>query len=214
MGDKSAVLSDIDWFRKMHVHCRALDTVCYNLITWLSLIRLLWTGMDVETRLGFGWTPLMCAVSEANYDLAKLLLDRGANASFSKGKPGSWSSNMDLYFVHHVGKIRHHISEKMKQTAQTNYLHSAVQQAWGWGGDSAWHLLSVLLFLLWLIIIILVSADFQIHLYIASIHLPTNEQIILSHKCPSPNGTEQSNTAKYILILWASWLNKRPDCVS
>ena len=41
--------------------------------------------MDVETRLGLGGTPLMCAVSVANYDLAKLLLDRGANASFSKG---------------------------------------------------------------------------------------------------------------------------------
>uniref|UniRef100_A0A3Q3W3M9 Ankyrin repeat, SAM and basic leucine zipper domain-containing protein 1 n=1 Tax=Mola mola TaxID=94237 RepID=A0A3Q3W3M9_MOLML len=46
--------------------------------------RLLDNGMDVETRLGLGWTPLMCAVSVANYDLAKLLLDRGANASFNK----------------------------------------------------------------------------------------------------------------------------------
>lgn len=96
--------------------------------------------MDVETRLGFGWTPLMCAVGEANFDLAKLLLDRGANASFSKGKPGRSSSCMDLYLAHRVGEIRHHISgKKMKHTAQTNYLHSAVQQAWGWGGDSAWH---------------------------------------------------------------------------
>ncbi|KAF0040385.1 hypothetical protein F2P81_006283 [Scophthalmus maximus] len=42
------------------------------------------TGMDVETRLGFEWTPLMCAVHAANYDLAKLLLDRGASANFSK----------------------------------------------------------------------------------------------------------------------------------
>uniref|UniRef100_A0A3B4X7F0 Ankyrin repeat, SAM and basic leucine zipper domain containing 1 n=1 Tax=Seriola lalandi dorsalis TaxID=1841481 RepID=A0A3B4X7F0_SERLL len=40
--------------------------------------------MDVETRLGFEWTPLMCAVNVANYDLAKLLLDRGARANFSK----------------------------------------------------------------------------------------------------------------------------------
>lgn len=41
--------------------------------------------MDVDTKLGFEWTPLMCAVDVANYDLAKLLLDKGANASFSKG---------------------------------------------------------------------------------------------------------------------------------
>ncbi|TKS73888.1 SAM and basic leucine zipper domain-containing protein 1 Germ cell-specific ankyrin [Collichthys lucidus] len=47
--------------------------------------QLLDNGMDVETRLGFEWTPLMCAVSVANYDLAKMLLDRGANASFNKG---------------------------------------------------------------------------------------------------------------------------------
>uniref|UniRef100_A0A3Q3JW24 SAM domain-containing protein n=1 Tax=Monopterus albus TaxID=43700 RepID=A0A3Q3JW24_MONAL len=46
--------------------------------------QLLDSGMDVETRLGFEWTPLMCAVNVANYDLAKLLLDRGASANFSK----------------------------------------------------------------------------------------------------------------------------------
>uniref|UniRef100_A0A665UI84 Ankyrin repeat, SAM and basic leucine zipper domain containing 1 n=1 Tax=Echeneis naucrates TaxID=173247 RepID=A0A665UI84_ECHNA len=45
---------------------------------------LLNNGMDVETRLSFEWTPLMCAVSVANYDLAKLLLNRGASANFSK----------------------------------------------------------------------------------------------------------------------------------
>lgn len=49
--------------------------------------------MDVETRLGFGWTPLMCAVSVANYDLAKLLLDRGARANFSKGQSNNGSVN-------------------------------------------------------------------------------------------------------------------------
>ncbi|XP_040895114.1 ankyrin repeat, SAM and basic leucine zipper domain-containing protein 1 [Toxotes jaculatrix] len=46
--------------------------------------QLLDNGMDVETRLGFEWTPLMCAVSVANYDMAKLLLGRGASANFSK----------------------------------------------------------------------------------------------------------------------------------
>ncbi|XP_068572811.1 ankyrin repeat, SAM and basic leucine zipper domain-containing protein 1-like, partial [Cebidichthys violaceus] len=51
--------------------------------------RLLDDGVDVETRLGFEWTPLMCAVSVANYELAKLLLDRGASANFSKGQINS-----------------------------------------------------------------------------------------------------------------------------
>ncbi|XP_033491723.1 ankyrin repeat, SAM and basic leucine zipper domain-containing protein 1 [Epinephelus lanceolatus] len=46
--------------------------------------QLLDKGMDVETRLGFQWTPLMCAVSVADYNLTKLLLDRGASANFSK----------------------------------------------------------------------------------------------------------------------------------
>ncbi|KAM3870139.1 ankyrin repeat, SAM and basic leucine zipper domain-containing protein 1 [Diretmus argenteus] len=46
--------------------------------------QLLDSGVDVETRLGFGWTPLMSAVHVANYDLAKLLLDRGASVNFSK----------------------------------------------------------------------------------------------------------------------------------
>ncbi|XP_073671783.1 ankyrin repeat, SAM and basic leucine zipper domain-containing protein 1 isoform X1 [Paramisgurnus dabryanus] len=41
-------------------------------------------GMHVETRLGFEWTPLMCAVHVAHYELAQLLLDRGASANFSK----------------------------------------------------------------------------------------------------------------------------------
>ncbi|XP_076590196.1 ankyrin repeat, SAM and basic leucine zipper domain-containing protein 1 [Chaetodon auriga] len=45
---------------------------------------LLDNGMDVETRLGYDWTPLMYAVCTANYNLAKLLLDRGASANFSK----------------------------------------------------------------------------------------------------------------------------------
>lgn len=56
----------------------------------LNLILLLWTGLDVETRLSFDWTLLMCAVNVAEYNIAKLLLDRGANASFSQGQ-----SNMD-----------------------------------------------------------------------------------------------------------------------
>uniref|UniRef100_H2V3Y3 Ankyrin repeat, SAM and basic leucine zipper domain containing 1 n=1 Tax=Takifugu rubripes TaxID=31033 RepID=H2V3Y3_TAKRU len=49
-----------------------------------TVTQLLDKGLDVETRLNFEWTPLMCAVNVANYNLSKLLLDRGANASFHK----------------------------------------------------------------------------------------------------------------------------------
>ncbi|XP_043981675.1 ankyrin repeat, SAM and basic leucine zipper domain-containing protein 1 isoform X2 [Gambusia affinis] len=49
-----------------------------------TIKQLLDNGLDVETRLGFGWTPLMYAVSVANCNLARLLLDRGASANFSK----------------------------------------------------------------------------------------------------------------------------------
>ncbi|CAL8358866.1 unnamed protein product [Lota lota] len=48
--------------------------------------QLLDKGVDVETRLAFEWTPLMCAVNLANHDIAKLLLDRGASANSSKGQ--------------------------------------------------------------------------------------------------------------------------------
>ncbi|KAJ3596759.1 hypothetical protein NHX12_003160 [Muraenolepis orangiensis] len=51
-----------------------------------TLEQLLDKGVDVETRLGFEWTPLMCAVNLAHHDMAKLLLDRGASANFSKGQ--------------------------------------------------------------------------------------------------------------------------------
>ncbi|XDV28913.1 hypothetical protein PO909_032106 [Leuciscus waleckii] len=51
----------------------------------VDLVReLLDGGLDVETRLGFGWTPLMCAVHAAHYELTELLLDHGASANFSR----------------------------------------------------------------------------------------------------------------------------------
>ncbi|KAG7333211.1 hypothetical protein KOW79_003346 [Hemibagrus wyckioides] len=51
----------------------------------VDLVRkLLDSGMDVETRLGFEWTPLMCAVHVGHCELAELLLDRGASANFSR----------------------------------------------------------------------------------------------------------------------------------
>ncbi|TSX17021.1 Protein Wnt-2 [Bagarius yarrelli] len=48
------------------------------------LRQLLDSGMDVETRLTFEWTPLMCAVHVGHCELAELLLNRGASANFSK----------------------------------------------------------------------------------------------------------------------------------
>ncbi|KAM9816180.1 ankyrin repeat, SAM and basic leucine zipper domain-containing protein 1 isoform 1-T2 [Syngnathus typhle] len=50
-----------------------------------AIEQLLDNGMDVESSLGFDCTPLMCAVSVADDNVAKVLLDRGANANFSKG---------------------------------------------------------------------------------------------------------------------------------
>ncbi|KAB5574922.1 hypothetical protein PHYPO_G00214660 [Pangasianodon hypophthalmus] len=51
----------------------------------VDLVRqLLDSGMDVETYLGFEWTPLMCAVHVGHCELAELLLDRGASANFSR----------------------------------------------------------------------------------------------------------------------------------
>ncbi|XP_061106676.1 ankyrin repeat, SAM and basic leucine zipper domain-containing protein 1 [Conger conger] len=58
---------------------RAINTGDVELVE-----QLLDNGMDVESRLGFEWTPLMCAVHVASYELAKLLLDRGASANFSR----------------------------------------------------------------------------------------------------------------------------------
>lgn len=44
------------------------------------------TGISIETSFQFGWTPLMCAASVANFAVVRLLLDRGANACFEIGK--------------------------------------------------------------------------------------------------------------------------------
>lgn len=53
-------------------------------------------GMDVETRLGFDWTPLMCAVHVGKCELAELLLDRGASANFSRGKVKAYEAALPL----------------------------------------------------------------------------------------------------------------------
>ncbi|NXC06109.1 ASZ1 protein, partial [Orthonyx spaldingii] len=53
----------------------------------VSLIEeLLNSGISIETSFQFGWTPLMCAASVANFAVVRLLLNRGANACFEIDK--------------------------------------------------------------------------------------------------------------------------------
>lgn len=69
-------------------HCVERPEWEFSGLDWImsdSVSYSVWTGMDVDTKLGFGWSPLMCAVNVADCELAELLLNRGANASFSKG---------------------------------------------------------------------------------------------------------------------------------
>ncbi|KFQ03478.1 Ankyrin repeat, SAM and basic leucine zipper domain-containing protein 1, partial [Leptosomus discolor] len=47
---------------------------------------LILTGIDIESSFQFGWTPLMCAASVADFAVVRLLLDRGANACFEIDK--------------------------------------------------------------------------------------------------------------------------------
>uniref|UniRef100_A0A8C8BIU2 Uncharacterized protein n=1 Tax=Otus sunia TaxID=257818 RepID=A0A8C8BIU2_9STRI len=53
----------------------------------VSLIEeLLNSGVSIESSFQFGWTPLMCAASVADFAIVRLLLDRGANACFEIDK--------------------------------------------------------------------------------------------------------------------------------
>ncbi|NXX54530.1 ASZ1 protein, partial [Scopus umbretta] len=53
----------------------------------VSLIEeLLNSGINIESGFQFGWTPLMCAASVADFAVVRLLLDRGANACFEIDK--------------------------------------------------------------------------------------------------------------------------------
>ncbi|KAM5255363.1 ankyrin repeat, SAM and basic leucine zipper domain-containing protein 1 [Ctenodactylus gundi] len=53
----------------------------------ISLVEeLLDSGINVDSSFRYGWTPLMYAASVANAELVRVLLDRGANASFDKDK--------------------------------------------------------------------------------------------------------------------------------
>ncbi|XP_071589807.1 ankyrin repeat, SAM and basic leucine zipper domain-containing protein 1 [Heliangelus exortis] len=47
---------------------------------------LLNSGISIESNFQFGWTPLMCAASMADFAVVRLLLDRGANACFQIDK--------------------------------------------------------------------------------------------------------------------------------
>ncbi|NXJ75593.1 ASZ1 protein, partial [Trogon melanurus] len=47
---------------------------------------LLNSGISIESNFQFGWTPLMCAASVADFAVVRLLLDRGANACFEIDK--------------------------------------------------------------------------------------------------------------------------------
>ncbi|XP_008059948.1 ankyrin repeat, SAM and basic leucine zipper domain-containing protein 1 isoform X2 [Carlito syrichta] len=47
---------------------------------------LLNSGVSVNSSFRYGWSPLMYAASVANADLVRVLLDKGANASFNKDK--------------------------------------------------------------------------------------------------------------------------------
>ncbi|XP_016052416.1 PREDICTED: ankyrin repeat, SAM and basic leucine zipper domain-containing protein 1 isoform X1 [Miniopterus natalensis] len=53
----------------------------------ISLVQeLLNSGISVDSSFQYGWTPLMYAASVSNVELVRVLLDRGANASFDKDK--------------------------------------------------------------------------------------------------------------------------------
>ncbi|XP_006882758.1 PREDICTED: ankyrin repeat, SAM and basic leucine zipper domain-containing protein 1 [Elephantulus edwardii] len=52
----------------------------------LLVQELLDSGISVESSFRYGWTPLMYAASVSNAELVRVLLDRGANASFEKDK--------------------------------------------------------------------------------------------------------------------------------
>ncbi|KAM6292618.1 ankyrin repeat, SAM and basic leucine zipper domain-containing protein 1 [Porphyrio hochstetteri] len=47
---------------------------------------LLNSGINIESSFHFGWTPLMCAASLADFTVVRLLLDRGANVCFEIDK--------------------------------------------------------------------------------------------------------------------------------
>eukprot|EP00075_Anas_platyrhynchos_P014589 XP_027303842.1 ankyrin repeat, SAM and basic leucine zipper domain-containing protein 1-like [Anas platyrhynchos] len=71
-------------------------TFCMKRLTWNRLTatncyggnntRRMMKGVSIEPSFQFGWTPLMCAASVADFAVVRLLLDRGANACFEIDK--------------------------------------------------------------------------------------------------------------------------------
>ncbi|XP_061677505.1 ankyrin repeat, SAM and basic leucine zipper domain-containing protein 1 [Syngnathoides biaculeatus] len=94
--------SDEDWYserapNKNHFDVQSVDYAVADPEDTFSLLKkainegkvgaieqLLDNGIDVDCKLIFDWTPLMYAVSVADDKMAKVFLDRGANANFSK----------------------------------------------------------------------------------------------------------------------------------
>ncbi|XP_015669041.1 ankyrin repeat, SAM and basic leucine zipper domain-containing protein 1 [Protobothrops mucrosquamatus] len=95
-GDESSESDDDGWGIGFMSEAQCLDEILHtqdkNDIFKKALTagnvsvieELLNTGINVESSLKFGWTPLMYAASVANVELMYLLLSRGANASFEK----------------------------------------------------------------------------------------------------------------------------------
>ncbi|XP_039199373.1 ankyrin repeat, SAM and basic leucine zipper domain-containing protein 1 isoform X2 [Crotalus tigris] len=95
-GDESSESDDDGWGIGFMSEAQCLDEILHtqdkNEIFKKALTagnvsvieELLNTGINVESSLKFGWTPLMYAASVANVELMYLLLSRGANASFEK----------------------------------------------------------------------------------------------------------------------------------
>ncbi|NXO60960.1 ASZ1 protein, partial [Aramus guarauna] len=75
----------------------------------VSLIEeLLNSGISIESSFQFGWTPLMCAASVADFAVVRLLLDRGANACFE----------IDKYTVLMAACTAHASEEKILKTVE------------------------------------------------------------------------------------------------
>ncbi|NWX90104.1 ASZ1 protein, partial [Nothoprocta ornata] len=75
----------------------------------VSLIEdLLNSGINIESSFQFGWTPLMYAASVADDAVVRLLLDRGANASFE----------IDKYTVLMAACTAHASEEKILKTVE------------------------------------------------------------------------------------------------
>uniref|UniRef100_A0A4W4HAT6 Ankyrin repeat, SAM and basic leucine zipper domain-containing protein 1 n=1 Tax=Electrophorus electricus TaxID=8005 RepID=A0A4W4HAT6_ELEEL len=82
-GDESDENSD-EWDIGFSSCTKRSDSEVFRGRLWFEIFHTFLSGVDAETRLGFDWTPLMCAVHVAHHDLAELLLDHGANANFSR----------------------------------------------------------------------------------------------------------------------------------